>query len=251
MKPAYRYRNCLPVQRLNSRIPSTRTILARRQLLNLLLGQLKIKNFRILLDPARRNTLHQRNKPLLQTPPQQDLRLRLAILVRHGANLGIAKALAAHNRAVRLDGDVARATPLHDVIARQPGVNLPLADGQDAAFTAAALGLELLDVGLELVEVVHAVVGDADGADLAGVDALDEGLPRALAVLGAAVGGVDEDQVEVRQLRLLQGDVDEVERVLVPEGFLTDGDLGGEEDFVAGDAGGGDAGCGGALIAVC
>lgn len=62
---------------------------------------------------------------------------------------------------------------------------------------------------------------------------------------------MDEDEVEVRQLRLLQGNVDEVERVLVPEGLLPDGDLGGEEDFGAGDAGGGDACCGGALVAVC
>ena len=82
---------------------------------------------------------------------------------------------------------------LGNVVAGAPGVDLPLADAQHAALARATpLGLELLDVLLELVEVVHAVVGDADAADLALLDALDQAAPCLLACLGATIGGVQE-----------------------------------------------------------
>lgn len=103
---------------------------------------------------------------------------------------------------------------------------------------------------LQFIEVVHAVVGHADGAHLAGLDALDEGLPGALAVGAAAVGRVDEDEVEVVEFGLLEGDVDLCVGVVVGEGMGAREDLGGEEDGGAGDVGGGDAGGAGALVAV-
>lgn len=71
-------------------------------------------------------------------------------------------------------------------------MQLPLADADLAAFAFAVLRLELLDVGFEFVEMVHAVVGDADGADPAGVLGFDQSAPGAEAALFAAVGGVDE-----------------------------------------------------------
>ena len=54
------------------------------------------------------------------------------------------------------------------------------------------LGFEFLDVSFELVEVVHAVVGDADGADEASLLGFDECTPGAGAGGGATVGGMDE-----------------------------------------------------------
>jgi len=116
-------------------------------------------------------------------------------------------------------------------------VHLPLPDGDDAALAlAAALGLELADVRLELVEMVHAVVGHADGAHLARLDGLDERPPRALAVLGPAVRRVDEHQVEVVEPRLGERRVHELVRVVVPERELAHRHLCGEEDVGASNA---------------
>jgi len=114
---------------------------------------------------------------------------------RHLPQDGVVRSLAAHQRAVGLDHHVAGAAPRHDVLAGEPGVDLPLADGEDAAGTGAVGAFEVLDVRFELVEVVEAVVGDAEGADEAGFLGGDEHVPGFEAGGAAAVGGVD--QVEV------------------------------------------------------
>lgn len=227
----------LLLQGLDGGIPRTNTILVRPQILDLLLRELEVKHLCILPDPRARDRLDQRDIPPLQTPPQQHLRLRLAVLVRQGRDLGLfAEALPSHNGAVGLHDDVARAAPAHDVRARKPRVQLPLPDGDDPALALAALGLEFLDVGLQLLEVVHAVVADADATNLACVHGVDEGAPCTFAVCAAAKGRVDEDEVEVVELRLGEGGVDGVGCDVVVEPLLEGGrDLGCEENGGAGD----------------
>lgn len=54
-------------------------------------------------------------------------------------------------------------------------MNLPLANAQDTALALAApFSLEFGNVLLEFIEVVHAVIADADGPDLASFYSLDE-----------------------------------------------------------------------------
>ena len=74
-------------------------------------------------------------------------------------------------------------------------MQLPLPDIDVAAAAGAVLGVEGVDVGLQLGEVVHAVVGDADGADFAAALGFEEGAPGTEAGGAAAVGGVDEISV--------------------------------------------------------
>ena len=83
-------------------------------------------------------------------------------------------------------------------------MQFPLAHAQHAAgvWLTAVLGF---DVTLQLVEMVHAVVGHADGADLAGLLGLDEGTPGAEACFVAAVGGVDEVEIDVGEVGLGEG----------------------------------------------
>jgi hypothetical protein len=131
----------------NGRIPTTRLIpILPLQSRHLLPTQLKIKHLSILPDATRRHTLRQRHKPLLQTPAQQHLRPRLAMRRRDVLQHRIFCPLAAHERAVGLDDDVAGSAPGHDVVAGKPGVDLPLPDGEDAAGAGAVFGFEGLDV---------------------------------------------------------------------------------------------------------
>lgn len=214
------------------RIPADRRILLRLQLGHIFRGELKIIQRRILLDPRRRDALGQRDEAFLQAPPEQDLSLGLAVLLGQLHQCLLAPALALHDRRIGLAGDIPLREPLDDVVARAPRVDLVLADGDDAA--VAPLGLELGDVLLELVKVVDAVVADADGAELALLDRLDEGLPGALARRRAAVGRVEEHQVHVLDAGGLEALLDLGFRALVPAG-LDDagGDFGGEEDLGA------------------
>lgn len=71
-------------------------------------------------------------------------------------------------------------------------MQFPLADADLTAFAFAVFGFEFGDVGGQFFEVVDAVVGDADGADLTGGLGFDEGAPGAETAVTAAVGGVDE-----------------------------------------------------------
>ncbi|KAL2281045.1 hypothetical protein FJTKL_12151 [Diaporthe vaccinii] len=223
---------CLVVQGGGVGIPADRLVLGGLKLLDLLRGQGKVVDLGVLPDPLGRDALRQGDVALVQGPADEHLGLGLAVLVGQLLEHRLAPALAAHQGAVGLDGDAPLLAPLGDVVAGAPGVDLPLADAQHAALARAApLGLKLLDVLLELVEVVHAVVGDADVADLALLDALDQAAPRLLARLGAAVGGVQEHQVDVVEPSDLEGLVDLGLGVLVGQGPARH--LGGEEDLVA------------------
>lgn len=79
-----------------------------------------------------------------------------------------------------------------------------MADADFTAFAFAVLGIEFGDVGFEFVEVVDAVVGDADGADEAGLLGFEEGEPGAAAGLFAAVRCVDEISISFMNILLLE-----------------------------------------------
>lgn len=83
--------------------------------------------------------------------------------------------------------------------------------------------------------MVHAIVAHADGPDFSLLDALDEALPGGFAHGRAAVGGVEEHEVDVVETRDLEGLVDLFLGGFIGEGAA--GDFGGEEDLVAGDLG--------------
>ena len=204
------------------RVPRARRVIRRMQQLHILLRQLEIVNVRILLNARVRHRLWQRHesllrkrkkkeknqltdstssswkrkkkeeKPhLLQTPPNQHLRRRLPIPPRQNPQRLLPEPLAPHERTVSLHNDAPLLTPLHNLRPGQPRVHLPLPDADLPALALAVPCLEVPDVRFQLVEVVEAVVGDADGADEAGALGLDEGEPGAVAGGGAAVGGVD------------------------------------------------------------
>ena len=195
------------------RIPRARGIFPRLKHLHLLLRQPEIEDIGILLDPRRRNRLRKRHKPLgylsaissshryitqstakphlLQTPPQQDLRRRLPILLPQPLQHGLLKPLAPHDGAISLDHHPPFPAPPHDIRSRKPGMEFPLPDADFPAFAFPVLGFQFLDIGFEFVEVVEAVVGDADGADAARLLGFEEGEPGAAAGFFAAVGGVD------------------------------------------------------------
>ena len=113
------------------------------------------------------------------------------MLFRQPLHSFLLESLAPYDRTVRLDDDSPFPTPLYDVGPREPRVQFPLPDADLSALTFAVLPFEVLDVGLQLGEMVDAVVGDADGADEAGAFGFDESEPGAVAGCGAAVGGVD------------------------------------------------------------
>lgn len=160
---------------------------------------------------------------------------------------GLVHALGLDERRVGLDDDVALLEPLDDVLSGAPGVDLVLADIDLTADSA-------VDVRLELIQVLHAVVGDTDGADLSGLLCLHQGSPGALTVCLRAARGVDQHPTPVSAIP--EPDVGSSERNLqvnvVEPGVLqrrlnsslgllvshrSDGDLGGVEDLGAVDTG--------------
>lgn len=95
-------------------------------------------------------------------------------------------------RRIGLDDDVALSQPLDHVLSGAPRVNLVLANIDLTTDST-------VYVRLELVQVLDAVVGDTDGADLSGLLRLQESSPGALTVLFRAARGVDEDPASSRQ----------------------------------------------------
>lgn len=180
------------------------------------------------------DTLGKRDVTLLQAPPEKDLRLRLVVLLRKLYHGLLAPAFTPNNGAVRLNSHIALLTPLGNVIAGKPRVDLPLADAQDTTLAlSTALLLELGDVLLQFIKVVNAVIAHTNGLDLALLDSLDESLPRALATLGSAIGSVQEHQIDVLEASLLEGALHLGLGIIVVEAAA--GDLGREEDLGAGD----------------
>ena len=165
----------LVLQLADDGVPADRRVFLCFQFSNLRGRQSEVIDLRVGLDARGGRALGQGDEALLQAPADQNLGLGLSVLLGQLLEDRLAPALAADQRAVSLGCDSALGTPLSDVVARAPRVDLPLANAQHATLAlAAALGLKLGDVLFQLVQVVHAVVADTNGADLAGLDSLDE-----------------------------------------------------------------------------
>jgi hypothetical protein len=133
--------------------------------------------------------------------------------------------LVSHNRTISLDDDTVVLAILYDLALLGPGMELELVDvrGPDGGELAQAL------------DVADAEVADAYGAGVVrGVEAF-EGEPHLLAGGGAAVGAVDEEEVDVARgggVEFL--DTGEAGGVGGVDGAGGGEDLGGEEDVAAG-----------------
>ena len=92
------------------------------KLAHILLTDLKPVYVGILLDPSLVITLRQRYPVLLQTVPNQDLRGRLVIFLRHRLECLIVRFVIPHQRAVRLNNDAVPLAVLVDRALLAPGV---------------------------------------------------------------------------------------------------------------------------------
>lgn len=205
---------------------------------HVLLVQVKVEDGRVLLDPGAGDALRQRDEALLQTPPDEHLGPGLAVLLGNGPEGVVGGPLAPDERAPRLHGDVVVPGPAHDVGVRQPRVELPLSDGDLPAHARAG------DKIPELVQVVDAVVGHAERANPPVVLGLDQRSPGALASQPAAIGRVDQEEIDVVKPRVGERLLDGFLGPLVAH--LPRADLAGEEDVLpvqAGCADGVGAGC--------
>lgn len=138
------------------------------QPLHLLRTQLEIVDVGIFLDPMWRQALRQRHEPLLQTPAQQHLSPRLAMLGSDLLQRWVLGPLPSYERTVRLEDDVAGTAPVHDIVAREPRMEFPLAHGYGAACTGTVLGFKRFDVGFQFGKMVGPVVGHTERPDLPG-----------------------------------------------------------------------------------
>jgi hypothetical protein len=89
--------------------------------------------------------------------------------------------------------------------------------------------------GGEVVEVRREEVGDADGAEEAAAAGFDERLPGFEVEAAGGIGPVDEVEVEVVELGAEEGLLDGGEGQGV--GVVAAGEFGGDEEFVAREAG--------------
>jgi hypothetical protein len=108
--------------------------------------------------------------------------------------------LSPHERTIRLDHDTPFSTPTHDIVPLQPRMQLPLAYIQRPTY--------LFHVGLELIQVVHAVIADTERANLTRFLRFNESFPCAFTGFGAAVGRVDQVEIDVREICLREGRCD-------------------------------------------
>ena len=178
------------------------------QQVHILRRQLKVVDVGVLLNPRVRHRFWQWHEPLqkrqllnliyhvgsshlLQTPPNQHLCGCLPILLCQNLQAFLLKSLPPYQRTVSFDNHAPLLAPLHNVGPREPGMQFPLPNADLAALAFSVLALKFGDVRLQFVEMVGAVVGDADGADQSGALGFDESEPGAFASCSAAIGGMD------------------------------------------------------------
>ena len=101
------------------------------------------------------------------------------------------ESLAPHNRTVSFDDHSPVLAPLDNVGPCKPGMQLPLPNADLSTLALAMLSFEFFDVRLQLVKMMNAIVGDADGADASSAFCFDESKPGTITGRGAAVGGMD------------------------------------------------------------
>lgn len=136
---------CISITQLRDRrIPSNRAIFTCLELLHLLSRQAEINHIRIVNNARRSRTLRQRNKSLLQTPPNKHLRLRPAVLLCRFLQCRLVQAVLAQDGTVCPDSYVALRSPVHGVAPCTPRVHLHLVHAQNASLAlalTATLGL--------------------------------------------------------------------------------------------------------------
>lgn len=76
-----------------------------------------------------------------------------------------------------LQDDASLLAPVHDVWPGQPWMEFNLIHAQDSAFALAFLGVNLLDVRLQFVEMVHSEVADSNASNLACLHSFGQRFP--------------------------------------------------------------------------
>ena len=71
-------------------------------------------------------------------------------------------------------------------------MQFPLPNTDLPSLALAVLSFKFLDVSLQFVEMMDAIVGDADGADEPGAFGFDQREPGAITGRGTSVGGMDQ-----------------------------------------------------------
>lgn len=95
---------------------------------------------------------------LLQTPSNQHLRRGPPILFHQRLQQRVVESTPSDNRTIRLEYDTSLLAPFHDVWTAEPRMQFPLPYTYLTTSSFAMLTLNLLDVCLELIEMVDAVV---------------------------------------------------------------------------------------------
>lgn len=184
-------------------------------------AELEVEERGILGDTSGVNRLGNGDHADLQVPAQDDLRDGSAVFFRYGREHGITqKRTGLHEGTPRGETDVAGAAVVVERLALQVRMKLDLVHGGDD-----------FGLGQEFVEVRDHVVADADGFDAAGALEFFHGAPRGLML--SFDGPVEEIEIKVVESEfghaVLEGCFDTIGTdVVVP-------DLGGDEDFTAGN----------------
>ena len=112
----------------------------------------------------------------------------------------LAKSLAPDNRAICFANHSSLVAPIHNILSSQPRMQFPLTHADLSAPTLPISPLHLLDVGLQLVEMMYAVIGNTNRSNEPCLFCFDECTPGAVAGLLATVRGMDEVSVRIKVL---------------------------------------------------
>src|SRR5215218_1342073 len=189
-------------------------------------AELEVEHVEVLSHTLRPHGLGDDDDLPLDEPTQDDLRDRLPVLTRDGAEdwVGEEVVLALVKRSPRLD--------LHPPLAHEVLFDLPLVEGVRLDLVDGRNDLVVLD---QVYEAVRVEVGDADRPDAPLAVERLHGAPGAVVV---PEGLVDEVQVEVVDAESLQGGLECAASALLA-GVL-DPELGRDEKIFARDAAGAD-----------
>lgn len=157
---------------------------------DLLGAQLEVVDLKIALQPLHRARLGQRHVAVLQRPADQHLARVAADLLGDAHDVGVLDLVAVRERREGLDHQSLGLAVVGQVLAHDPGRDLDLVDH--------GLVLELFPRE-QLVDVVLAVVGHADGAHDARVDGLLHGFVGLETAARAAERRVDQQHVDVSE----------------------------------------------------
>lgn len=142
-------------------IPRTGFVFPSLEALHVVFVQLKVEYVRIFLDPGMRHALRQDDKSLLQTPPEQDLGRRLVVLGHKRFEERVVAPCTAHKRRVGLEDNTTLGTPVDDIRASEPWVELHLIDAENTSIVGR---LSLGRVSMLVKDVMSAQVSNQPSA---------------------------------------------------------------------------------------